>query len=434
MDESVTAVDIESGFKSRKLSAGSSISTCEAAADCGCGNSCKCTGDEDPETLVSRKFACPYYSRNPAQPPVSISCAYPGFPTIFRVKEHLYRKHKASNNKCSRCHVIFDDADALQTHQRSEVVCQLRAPSPAPGFSQEQEKQLRSRKRSSRCQSEEEKWTEVYRILFPKDIEVPSAYIERRPRSTEEYADYQKFCRENLKQVLQRKLQSFALSPSNEYDQKVKGDLVDTIMDCQEKVFHLFRQKREPGAKLEVDRTTNEYKLNALGATPLLKREDGPTDGSNESVPLESTALHTTPKEPKEDEIFPSMQHISGTSGYDGEMLFPYKESEPQPADTADLENIFSTARKSNSESDIAHSQAVSSLGYMTPISALRWTSTLQLSGGLCTGCARNVRLFENSAQSLGGLSRTAWPEPYSCNKDFPDISDVQFVNGESFQ
>lgn len=229
-------------------------------------------------------------------------------------------------------------------------------------------------------------------------------------------------------------MQSFALSPSNEYDQKVKGDLVDTIMDCQERVFHLFRQKREPGAKPEVDRTTNEYKLNALGATPLLKREDGPTDGSNESVPLESTALHTTPKELKEDEIFPSMQHISGTCGYDGEMLFPYKESEPQPADTADLENIFSTARKSNSESDIAHSQAVSSLGYMTPISALRWTSTLQLSGGLCTGCARDVKLFENSAQSLGGLSRTAWPEPYSCNRDFPDISNMQFVNGESFQ
>jgi hypothetical protein len=58
---------------------------------------------------------------------------------------------------------------ALRDHQRSIQPCEVREEEPIEGFDKDQEKKLKSRKRSCPEQSEEDKWREVFRILFPDD-------------------------------------------------------------------------------------------------------------------------------------------------------------------------------------------------------------------------------------------------------------------------
>jgi hypothetical protein len=57
----------------------------------------------------------------------------------------------------------------LIDHQRQVSSCELNQSEPAEGLDKEQEKKLKSKKKSSL--SEEEKWREIYKILFPHDDE-----------------------------------------------------------------------------------------------------------------------------------------------------------------------------------------------------------------------------------------------------------------------
>lgn len=48
--------------------------------------------------------------------------------------------------------------------------CELKPFTPADGITSSAEKQLRSRKKAHATQSQEEKWVEIYRILFPMEF------------------------------------------------------------------------------------------------------------------------------------------------------------------------------------------------------------------------------------------------------------------------
>ena len=59
----------------------------------------------------------------------------------------------------------------LFEHQRADVPCQRSITRPPEGLNKSQEKALRSRKQRTPEVTEEQKWKEIYRILFPQDIE-----------------------------------------------------------------------------------------------------------------------------------------------------------------------------------------------------------------------------------------------------------------------
>ena len=66
-------------------------------------------------------------------------------------------------------------------HARAPTPCQIREPEPLDGFTQDQEKRLRSRKKKPGEElTEPEKWRAMYRILFPDmaedDIPSPCEY------------------------------------------------------------------------------------------------------------------------------------------------------------------------------------------------------------------------------------------------------------------
>lgn len=87
----------------------------------------------------------------------------------------MYRKHAPPY--CQRCHVTFADEKGLEEHAQAEIPCIVRkGPLSHQGITPEQRTRLKSRKKVNRDanQTEEERWVELYSLLFP---EVPKDQI-----------------------------------------------------------------------------------------------------------------------------------------------------------------------------------------------------------------------------------------------------------------
>lgn len=256
MSEPTRPQSVGQELKKRKVSSSSSVVSSSSPSGCLCGSHCNCAASN--ERTTTPKFACPYYQRHPNQRPSSTSCAYPGFPTIFRVKEHLYKKHRALDTKCPRCLETFDTEDALQDHQRARDACELQQARQPSGFSKDQERQLRSRKRSPGCMSEEEKWLEVYRILFPQDTDKPTPYVEGGRASVLDFRRYRDFSRRVFRHVLMRELGFFDWSHHASFDQMNNTDIVDVVMKCQEQVFQKFVEDNPAGTGVQTPGTSRK--------------------------------------------------------------------------------------------------------------------------------------------------------------------------------
>lgn len=119
---------------------------------------------EDSET--GPRFACPFYKHDPNRYRNRRTCPGPGWPTVHRMKEHLYRAH-AKPILCPRCYTMFDSDNELAVHLRSNP-CLISAPQPIDGI--DRETLMGLRKRSPALRLEEDKWRDAYRLLFP-DVE-----------------------------------------------------------------------------------------------------------------------------------------------------------------------------------------------------------------------------------------------------------------------
>ncbi|KAH6847597.1 hypothetical protein B0I37DRAFT_147976 [Chaetomium sp. MPI-CAGE-AT-0009] len=124
-----------------------------------------------------KKFACPFRKRDPLTYNIQDHevCAIRSWSTISRLKEHLYRRHYKTH--CQRCKQTFSDARKLEQHEMSVTGCEVLDIVPPGDITTYQEKQLKSRKHTTRRQTDEEKWRDIYRLLFPGE-EIPSPYPE----------------------------------------------------------------------------------------------------------------------------------------------------------------------------------------------------------------------------------------------------------------
>ncbi|GAB1316411.1 hypothetical protein MFIFM68171_06621 [Madurella fahalii] len=145
------------------------------------------TGNPKSKDPVNSKeenagYACPYFKYNPAMYKRARNCPGPGWPSVRRVKEHLYRRHRQPRYRCGRCWQPFKDEVGYLDHQRLPEPCSLRDMEHVEGFDAAQERSLRSRKRTKGQTelSETEKWREMYKILFPHvDYDdIPSPFYE----------------------------------------------------------------------------------------------------------------------------------------------------------------------------------------------------------------------------------------------------------------
>jgi len=98
------------------------------------------------------------------------TCCGPGWPTVHRVKEHLYRCHTIGKHTCSRCLQKCKSASELLAHQRTSVPCETKTDAfPEGTMMPSQEEALRIKKRVPPNTTEEQRWNEVYLILFPEE-------------------------------------------------------------------------------------------------------------------------------------------------------------------------------------------------------------------------------------------------------------------------
>ncbi|KAH6985853.1 hypothetical protein BKA56DRAFT_579251 [Ilyonectria sp. MPI-CAGE-AT-0026] len=127
-----------------------------------------------------RKFACPFCKRYPKSENLQKSCYGPGWNSVHRVKEHIYRRHQKPTYRCTRCLVSFEKEEDLIEHTRAEQRCENQTVSTEEEtiyISQAQERALRKRLRNV---PEEERWVLVFQILFP-DVpvnQIPSPYYD----------------------------------------------------------------------------------------------------------------------------------------------------------------------------------------------------------------------------------------------------------------
>jgi hypothetical protein len=150
-------------------------------------------------TFESKRFACPFLKHDPRTYNIYSHrvCSLSHWDKISRVKyaiapfkpklltsavnfiliiyrEHLYRSHQMASH-CKRCWRTFKTEGELDSHMTVSAadICQVQPGHPPEGITQENQKRLRSRKKASPNQSDEDRWKDIYRLIFPNE-EVPS--------------------------------------------------------------------------------------------------------------------------------------------------------------------------------------------------------------------------------------------------------------------
>jgi hypothetical protein len=76
---------------------------------------------------------------------------------------------------CERCWQTFNNQQKLKAHITVDAteICQVTPGQQPDGLTPEMERKLRSRKKAHRDQTDDDRWKEMYRLLFPNEV-VPS--------------------------------------------------------------------------------------------------------------------------------------------------------------------------------------------------------------------------------------------------------------------
>ncbi|KAM7193996.1 hypothetical protein V8F33_007502 [Rhypophila sp. PSN 637] len=142
------------------------------------------------------RFVCPFRKHDPQTYNLHDHqvCTVHTWPTIPRLKEHLYRKHYIVH--CQRCKRVFPKDKDLEAHEMAPEGCIVRDIRPPCDITTAQEKWLKSRSAKNRPKhlTPKEKWEEIYRLLFPDDTFTPSPY----PEYTEDLGPISPESRESL--------------------------------------------------------------------------------------------------------------------------------------------------------------------------------------------------------------------------------------------
>ncbi|KAF5489509.1 hypothetical protein CGCS363_v011902 [Colletotrichum siamense] len=120
-------------------------------------------------------LACPYTKHDNATQEQLYRCRRMAFQDTHRLKEHLYRVHRQKPH-CTRCGEIFASKADLEPHSRLQEVCNLAEAIHIEGFTSTQEDELKSKKRKRNLKTEEDKWANIFRILFPTCPKMPDPY------------------------------------------------------------------------------------------------------------------------------------------------------------------------------------------------------------------------------------------------------------------
>ncbi|KAF5596304.1 hypothetical protein FPANT_4392 [Fusarium pseudoanthophilum] len=147
-------------------------------------------------TSTAPRFACPFYKNDPERYANTRSCCGPGWETVHRVKEHIFRSHTHPEHECQRCFQSFKTELKLSKHLRASAPCEVQSRNTQEhdGINASQSKALHARAR--KCdpgadpkEVEEQRWNDVYKIIFPGGGLVPTPYYDRLQKSNNDDFD-----------------------------------------------------------------------------------------------------------------------------------------------------------------------------------------------------------------------------------------------------
>ncbi|KAH7305021.1 hypothetical protein B0I35DRAFT_444656 [Stachybotrys elegans] len=137
---------------------------------------CKSDDWKSESGNVQHKLACPFYKKDPQRFARGKACHGPGWTGIHRLKAHLKRWHAPAVHTCGRCQKSFKTDEILSHHLRADKQCPVQELNRADGImSRDLALSVQSRTRYKSDMTDEEKWKELYRKLFPRDHDaIPS--------------------------------------------------------------------------------------------------------------------------------------------------------------------------------------------------------------------------------------------------------------------
>ena len=92
-------------------------------------------------------------------------------------REHLYRRHHYLL-QCQRCKDPFYSQIDLDKHAETIIPCQPRARQLRDGFTGESHALLHRKKKAFPGQNDEEKWKEIFQLLFPnRPVPSPCKFV-----------------------------------------------------------------------------------------------------------------------------------------------------------------------------------------------------------------------------------------------------------------
>ncbi|CZR55765.1 uncharacterized protein PAC_05653 [Phialocephala subalpina] len=287
-----------------------------------------------------KRFACPF-RKHDARRYSTYSyrvCALSHWETIARVKEHIYRCHRMPVH-CKRCWKQFKNQELLDSHLTVDTssMCELKNGITPDGVTTEQERRLRSRKKSSPNQSDEGRWREIYQVLFPNE-EVPSPYFEPvhdevPPGSPDarDLANYEDYMRRELPRLVRTNIEDVVRRDMQPLEAALIGNLVGIIQDCQDRLFRGYRQMRGEGTDASVspavpslsfspsfDGSQTSNAPNLQGQSQLLESAFQHPPPSNLEIQPQVFNLNQTRMSNLHHE--PSLDMILSDSGYASEM------------------------------------------------------------------------------------------------------------------
>ncbi|KAF4822901.1 hypothetical protein CGCTS75_v010449 [Colletotrichum tropicale] len=232
-------------------------------------------------------LACPYLKHDPKTYGQRRGCRGASFTSTHRLKEHLHRTHRQKPN-CPRCRMTFSAEADVREHLKSQSLCEVLEGLSVEGFDEVQEKQLKSKKRGRVVKSEQDKWKEIYRILFPDSTEIPDplynlAFDETTPTGPAQ-ADHQD-AEAIFKQPVPRKLEEETLSlmedaVGGQLNTKKRRKIMDV---CKDFAIKMLRSPRKgKGSATRSKELARKATITTRTATPgSLDRTQGSPDSSH---------------------------------------------------------------------------------------------------------------------------------------------------------
>ncbi|RYP17157.1 hypothetical protein DL765_004690 [Monosporascus sp. GIB2] len=212
----------------------------------------------DPPNVSA--LACPFFKNDPSKHKHKRACTGPGYVSISRLKEHIYRCHY-QRYKCIRCYEAFKDAEKLEEHQRADDPCRKSNATNSDDITEAQHQLLK--KKPSTGKAHTEQWAEIYRIIFPKAKKIPSPYYEygegRSPQDLGEQA-YREMLRDEVTQRVRETLEA----QFDQMEDSIKADFVNIVRDA---FGDAIKQLPDPRSAHQGSAKTHQVDASASGAS-----------------------------------------------------------------------------------------------------------------------------------------------------------------------